>query len=146
MDWTKDRAYSKDTFRVVIYRDGEINNTPDKIVWHYWMMTRFWIKRHNKFFDDYDVINGHWAKRYIRDCRGMWWDEMSWPFLLCWHFTYPAMKEVSSYPHNNMECGQNTHHGRWHILTNVMWCSGKSCARQALHASWQSWPLFIFHK
>ena len=55
--------------------DGEINrDTPDKIVLHSWMMTRFWIKRHNKFFDDFSVINGHWAKRYIifyiRDCRG----------------------------------------------------------------------------
>ena len=29
------------------------------------MMTRFLIKRHNKFFDDFGVINGHWAKRHI---------------------------------------------------------------------------------
>ena len=39
-------------------------------------------------------------------------------YILCWHSTYPAMKQVLSYiTYNNMECGENTHHGRWHTLT-----------------------------
>ena len=42
-------------------------------------------------------------------------------FILCWHSTYPAMKQVLLYiTYNNMECGENTHHGRWHILTFVI--------------------------
>ena len=29
-------------------------------------------------------------------------------------------KRCCHIPYNNMECGKNTHHGRWHILTYVM--------------------------
>ena len=120
MDWTKDwpntfisRLLGSSRVLWVLHKD-----TPDKIVLH------FWIKRHNKLFDDFGVINGHWAKRYIQDCRGMWWgwNELTisrmWRELALW----------DDYPD----------------ICHVMQCSGKSCPLKALHASCHS--LFFINR